>query len=425
MAGISDVPFIQKLAIPAVCLLISFLAYTSQALFHIAENLDPGPPTRRQSLVFNGLLACLWWTYYRACAVPPGRYPKVPAKSEGADGGSDGKGEELEGFPPGTRWCTKCSAPKPPRAHHCRHCRRCIPKMDHHCPWTANCVSLTTFPHFLRFLLYANLSLWTLSYFIFQRFAALWASRLWPSYLGPSLPALIHLTILALVSFVTEVALGLMLATTLKGWVFNMTTIEDWEVERHERSLERGWFDDERSVPEKVEFPYDVGFFANMAQAMGTRNFLLWFFPFAGSPAISPDGKGTGWEYEEDGINDELGMWPPPDPHRQWSAVNPDAEGAVPAYSSPDERREAFRSRQQADLRRWERQREGILAELEEVEGYEVEMPVEKRRGGWRDSDGNTLKDYGVDEGEVLIEDDDVPLSELVRRRKGVRTEED
>lgn len=422
MAGISDVPFIQKLAIPAVCLLISFLAYTSQYLFHTARNLDPGPPTQRQSIVFNVLLTCLWWTYYRACSAPPGRYPKIaPAKSGVPNDRSDGKA-----LPPGTRWCTKCSAPKPPRAHHCRHCRTCIPKMDHHCPWTANCVSLTTFPHFLRFLLYANLSLWTLSYLLYLRFAAIWAARKWPSYLGPSLPALIHLTILALVCFVTEFALGLMLATTVKGWTLNLTTIEDWEIERHERSLERGWFDEDGDVPERVEFPYDVGFFANMSQAMGTRNFFLWFFPFAGSPAISPDGKGSGWEYEEDEVNDEKGMWPPPDPsRREWQPVDLDAEGAMPVYSSPEERREAFRLRQKADLQRLERQREGILAELEEVD-YEVDVPVEKRRRGWKDSEGNTLSDYGVDEGEMVsIDDDDVPLSELVRRRRGIHIEED
>lgn len=423
MAGVSDVPLIQKLAVPAVCLLISFLAYTSQLLFHTAGNLDPGPPTREQSVVFNGLLACLWWTYYRACSVRPGRYPKLaPADSETSDERGDG-----DGLPPGTRWCTKCAAPKPPRAHHCRHCRACIPKMDHHCPWTANCVSLTTFPHFLRFLLYANLSLWALSYLIYLRFAALWAARRWPSYLGPSLPALIHLTILALVCFVTEVALGLMLATTVKGWAVNVTTIEDWEIERHERSLERGWFDDDGVAPERVEFPYDVGFFANMAQAMGTRNFFLWFFPLSGAPAISPDGKGSGWEYEEDEVNDRIGMWPPPDPSRRgWRAPDLDAEGAMPVYASPEERREAFRLRQEADLQRWEREREGILSELEEVDS-DVDVPVGKRRGGWRDSEGNTLGDYGVDEGgdEILIDDDDVPLGELVRRRKGVRVEED
>jgi ribosomal protein L40E len=36
-------------------------------------------------------------------------------------------------------FCTKCDRPKPPRAHHCHLCNTCVLKMDHHCPWIANC----------------------------------------------------------------------------------------------------------------------------------------------------------------------------------------------------------------------------------------------------------------------------------------------
>ncbi|SPO02156.1 related to Palmitoyltransferase PFA4 [Cephalotrichum gorgonifer] len=391
MEEITDIPFIQRLAVPSVCLLISFLAYTSQILFHTAENLDPGPPTPKQTVVFNLLLASLWWTYYRACSVSPGRYPEfTPADAKGTPGGP----EALDRFPP-------------------RH-----PMMDHHCPWTGNCVSLTTYPHFLRFLLYANLSLWNLSYLLFLRFGAIWSSRNWPAYLGPSLPALIHLTLLGIVCFVTEVALGLMLVATIKGWIFNVTTIEDSEIERHERNVERGgWFDNDSEPQEKVEFPYDVSFFGNMSQAMGTRNFLLWFFPFSGSPSISPDRTGAGWVYEENDINDAPGMWPPPDPsRREWSSTAVDPEFEMPTYASPSEQREAFRRRQEADVQRWGRQRDNILAELEEVDDYEVDSPVEKQ--------GRVRRVYEEDI-EVLDDDDDVPLGELVRRRKGVRREEE
>ena len=460
MAGFNDAPIVKRLAVPAVCLLIIFLAYTSQYLFHKAENLDPGPPTKKQTITFNTLLVCLWWSYYRACTVSPGQYdPAIsrpgtkpvlnPTANETLGDSSsddDSTADLISPTVPGTRWCTKCKAPKPPRAHHCRHCRRCIPKMDHHCPWTANCVSLTTFPHFLRFLVWTNLSLWYLSYLLFLRFAALWDARKWPSYLGPNLPALIHLAFLGLVCFVTSSALGIMLASTLRGWVLNTTMIEGWEIEKHERFVERrggGWWDGDDEVdgpPEKVEFPYDIGFFKNMADAMGTKNFLLWFFPLAGGPRISRTGKGSGWEYEENGFNSRRGMWPPPDPDRHrravpgWPGESVDDEGAIPMYSSTEEDKEAFRRRQEADLRRWERQRADILAELEEVEPYDVDGDDGQVATEFKNADGETLRDYGVDEDDEddediplirrIDDDEDIPLGEILRRRRIVELDD-
>lgn len=433
MAGFNDAPLIQVIAVPAVCLLIAFLGYGSQLVFQ-STTLDPGPPSRTETIVFNSLLLVLWYTYYKAVTVDPGRYvfPEVV---------------EAEG-----RWCKKCSAPKPLRSHHCRHCARCVPKMDHHCPWTANCVSMTTFPHFLRFLVYTNISLWALGRLIWQRFYALWESRHLPAYLGPTLPSLVALAVVGLVAFVTSVVLGIMLVTTVKSWVFNMTMIEGWELDRHEVVADRAgrdWWDvvgpdGEKVRFEKLEFPYDIGFFANMSQAMGTSNPLMWFFPFAGNPTIAKDGKGPGRTWDENGFNRVEGLWPPPDPEklrragRPWPAARRDYDAELQqAYKSadaidgadltPEERKSAFQKRQEADLKR---QRQ-LIAELEEVDDYdmlddEVEgyKTAADGRPGWVNSDGDTLRDYGVDEeaevdeAEDNAQDEDIPLAELIRRRK-------
>jgi len=57
--------------------------------------------------------------------------------------------------------------------------------MDHHCPWTDNCVSHFTFPHFIRFLFYAVAAMTYLEYFLFIRCGVLWNNRNQPSVSGP------------------------------------------------------------------------------------------------------------------------------------------------------------------------------------------------------------------------------------------------
>ncbi|KAK1767069.1 zf-DHHC-domain-containing protein [Phialemonium atrogriseum] len=456
---------LQIFAIPGVCLLVLFQGYFSQWLFYTSPDLAPGRLTTREAITFNALLLCLWWTYYKACTVDPGRYhyptppPTDPATTP-----------TTPSTQPPRRWCKKCLQPKPPRAHHCRHCGRCIPKMDHHCPWTGNCVSLATFPHFLRFLVCANLSLWALLRLLLARASALWSARALPAYLGPTPAVMVAATALALVCAATALALGLLLASTVKGWVFNTTMIEGWEIERHEAVLDRydrggGQGQGEGPPPvRRVEFPYDLGLFDNMAQAMGTRNVLMWFFPLAGGPSVGPTGAGAGWEWEENGFNDEEGMWPPPDPERARRAVVgwPGAASRIARgdggayggggagfreYASPEEAKAEFRRRQEDDLRRrGQGQRSGIIAELEEdeemmvgdtrdveYEGNDYDSYEEGMDGepGWTNSDGDRLRDYGVDEeveDEELIPldpDEDVPIAELLRRRKVLTREDD
>lgn len=53
--------------------------------------------------------------------------------------------------------------------------------MDHHCPWTANCVSYITLPHFIRFLLYCVAAMSQLEYFLYLRAKVIWDSRHLPS----------------------------------------------------------------------------------------------------------------------------------------------------------------------------------------------------------------------------------------------------
>lgn len=493
MAGLLTGPAsggLQKLFIPGVSLLVVFLGYTSQLLLNTAEYLEPGPLTESETTIFNILLVCLWSTYYKACTVPPGRY-NLPSPTDSNNDAPDqpSKSDKLSPPanepPPHARWCKKCAAPKPLRAHHCKHCGTCIPKMDHHCPWTGNCVSLQTFPYFLRFLVYTNLALSYLHIqLLYPRFRCLfWDNSKLPAYLGPSVPAMVHLVLLGIVGGLTSIALLVLLVTTVRSWVLNQTMIEGWEQERHEAVLLRhqrgGWWTDNGSGNgspggriDRVEFPYDLGFFDNMAQAMGTRNILAWLDPFVGSgPKVSesatPHGKGTGWDWEENGFNDREGMWPPPDPdrmrrgvtaaRRKWPAGPGDVQheeelaSIEDKWRNPQDEVAAFRARQEMDLRR-RTGTSGVIGELgadEELEDLSYDYvdgdsdsgsaydddddddvgttrPVPGRpwyeqgidgEPGWTNAEGDRLRDFGVDE-DAEDDDEDVPLGELLRRRK-------
>lgn len=123
----------------------------------------------------------------------------------------------------------------------------------------------------------------------------------------------------------TVLALFILLVRTLYSILFNVTTIESWEIERHETLVRRarvmgGYLDapgGQKIRIKKQEFPYDIGIFSNMSQAMGTINvshhllscgtveitysqIFSWFWPFA----ATPDRK-SGWEFP---INDFEGI---------------------------------------------------------------------------------------------------------------------
>jgi len=296
--------------------------------------------------------------------------------------------------------------------------------MDHHCPWTTNCVSQTTFPHFIRFVLYAVVSMSILTYHLFIRASALWSNRNLPAYLGPPIWAMAHLFVLILVNSVTLFALSILFVRAVYSLAINTTMIESWEIERHEALVERarktgGWVygnGGQKVRIEHQEFPYDIGIWKNLVQGMGTSNVLAWFLPFGGGPSIE-----NAAEYEVNGFEDESKAWPPPDPDklpRVKRKVDEEVDvGAVGDVA-------AFRRRQREDYKRKREQensppRMGKLVLDDEQDEYEseVEEGIDGEEG-WTNAEGDRLRDFGVDEDADLLAEDDIPLGELLRRRK-------
>ena len=97
---------------------------------------------------------------------------------------------------------------------------------------------------------------------------------------------------------------------------------------------------------------------------------------------------------------------------------------------------EAFRRRQQADVERKQidgnlyrrtpfRKRSSITKALNEAEHVEDQHGDATRsegssggEEGWRSSEGERLKDFGVDENIEFYDEDDIPLAELLERRR-------
>ncbi|KAL9086166.1 MAG: hypothetical protein Q9165_007231 [Trypethelium subeluteriae] len=275
-------------------------------------------------------------------------------------------------------------------------------------------------------------------------------------YLGPSVLQLTHFFLLLPTTFLTWTALTILLLRTGYSLTTNTTTIESWELDRHATLLRRarhfgGVLDapDGQKIPiRRQEFPYDVGVWRNCVQGMGAANPLAWFWPFAKSPSVE-----SGLEFEVNGFESEDTVWPPPDPDRMARAWSKGWQQGGSAFVHGDEGVDvqAFRRRQEEDMKRWRRDGDGVVRRTpfverleasvrreqdgdgdgvgvggEQSEGSDEDDEVERRpvamnvRGeeSWKNSEGESLADFGLDEDVEFYDEEDVPLSVLLQRKR-------
>ncbi|KAK6541227.1 Palmitoyltransferase [Orbilia ellipsospora] len=462
-------PKYSLLAVVLTIILITFLAYASQIF---VLELDT-----RQFYIFNTLVGCIWITYARCMFTDPGGVPdkwqpswqKLETFGEGSDdedgviGDGDGEGSSSDGEGgeemkvvreqvrpdregriwgnADCRWCKRCKRWKPARAHHCKTCQKCTLLMDHHCPWTFNCVGYRTWPHFIRFLSFVIASCTYLEKFLVQKCLEVYRSRDLPAYLGPSLQELLLLIVLVLVNTLTDFAIIVLWIRIIANIAEGYTTIESWEQERHSTLVRR-------KVVRKQMFPFDISFYNNICLFMD-GGILTWWCPILPNRKIG-EGRayGGGLRFEVNGFEKTWLTWPPPDPekfgiqerrHQQRELENgPWTRGE---YDVSDV--SAFRRRQREDMKRFRRDPESDEDSVDEQQRVRVEEDLldsyldtgyggtiadtyyderkrqEQIQRKWRNEDGETLADYGVDEEADMLDDEDsVPLAELLRRRR-------
>ncbi|QRG36905.1 hypothetical protein FDK38_001265 [Candidozyma auris] len=296
-------------------------------------------------LGYLGLMILVGISYSFAILTPPGSPPKdyKPQKNQWKV------------------WCNKCNLYKPPRTHHCKQCKTCVLAMDHHCPWTNNCVGHGNLPHFMRFLIMVLVGTGYTLYGLSLRAYEFYEDRDLPAYLidRSELAAVIVLLLVDGFVFFAIVVLFLRCIINISS---GKTQIEVWEMERIEGQFhtERLWYqirknyktihgselpkltswnvgaryyqgdplediqeenipmenlnsdenDDQppslipdNFTPDDIIFPYDLGFFSNFVTALGYPwNFILFW------------GKapGNGYEFKTNDDDDQLNLpWPP------------------------------------------------------------------------------------------------------------------
>lgn len=132
-------------------------------------------------------------------------------------------------------------------------------------------------------------------------------------------------------------------------------------------------------------------------------------------------------------VADPALSWPPPDPDRLTRRpVVPDS----PAFtheegSSEQERIDAFRRRQEQDIQRWQQTDGSVRKRKAFHKRYDANSELltsdmtadddESGEEGWRNHEGERLNDFGVDEDAEFYDEENIPLAQLIERRKAAK----
>ncbi|KIJ53486.1 hypothetical protein M422DRAFT_154773 [Sphaerobolus stellatus SS14] len=252
---------------------------------------------------FNALIGMLYWNYFMAVRTDPGGVP-LNWRPEGDD-------IEVKKLTGGPRYCRSCERYKPPRAHHCRQCKRCVLRMDHHCPWVNNCVGHYNYAHFIRFLVYVDIScmyhLWMLTSRVFDAWkpnGGYWVSEF---CVEPGATELVFIILNYVTCVPVILAVGAFSCYHIYCLLTNTTTIEGWEKDKVATLIRRGKI-------RQVKFPYDLGVKGNLYANLGPSA-LYWPLPMkttsSGVKFTVAKGEGKWIDFH---ISPQE-SWPPQDPY--------------------------------------------------------------------------------------------------------------
>lgn len=222
------------------------------AVFELVKILGP----------FNLGALGIVWNYYQCVTLDPGAVPvgwKPPLseinqyRQRKADAGGAFAVASSSG-----RFCKPCNGFKPPRTHHCRTCKRCVLRMDHHCPWVANCVGQRNYASFMRFLFWVDVTCSAHLVLLSLRTGDYWWTRIGGSWVSgfrkaddvlilrgrhqrpPTTTTMVFLVLNFVLCIPTLLLVGIFSLYHFWCLCTNTTTVEGWEKDKADRMINRG-----------------------------------------------------------------------------------------------------------------------------------------------------------------------------------------
>lgn len=232
---------------------------------------------RRQCVISHALTCMFVICFLRTVFTSPGTVPRSYRLDVDGEQQSEAATSSMQLLPTfreakeqgGPRSCKWCKCYKPDRCHHCRVCGVCVLRMDHHCPWVANCIGFRNHKFFLLLVMYAWLSALYCGITMYESVEEMFYRRL--SRFTQQFALVFALTLCGITSALLSAFGGFHFWLTVRG----ATTIEFCE----KANTKNGSLKTNTSM-------YDCGLFANLRAVLGPC-VLTWFLPI-----MPPEGDG-------------------------------------------------------------------------------------------------------------------------------------
>uniref|UniRef100_K3X943 Palmitoyltransferase n=1 Tax=Globisporangium ultimum (strain ATCC 200006 / CBS 805.95 / DAOM BR144) TaxID=431595 RepID=K3X943_GLOUD len=249
--AVSVLPVLLVLAI--VC--VEYYVFTSVHWLPNAQlaaaSSDPFAPLLYllEAVAFHFFVGCMGVAYYKVVVTDPG-YVTAHVLERMDDAFQDameenrGHTNSMHERSPRLPSCRRCKQLKPFRAHHCSFCNKCVLKMDHHCPWVANCVGEQNYKYFLQFVVYAFLALLMV---VVALFAPFQRSIVAPSPTSEES----ELSLVGLIAFVLagSLSLSLLMFVVIHSYLLlNGSTTIDFHIYGRAVPFSLGWRENFRAV---------------------------------------------------------------------------------------------------------------------------------------------------------------------------------